>query len=252
MWHLNVRCHICEWVVEAYVYTKTIYMNKSCRIWMSRVTYGSVMPQMNESCHVWMSHATYEWVMSHVIENNTKAILGTCNESHNESFYIWTSHVTCHRTHVSLSHCRMCQQWWHWAPALSHITCERVMSHVTNMNESCQAMATEEISTAMSHAMSRVIFERVMSRVTHVNELFQDIATKVIPGNCNESCNESCYIWTKYVTNEICHVSHTWMNCFKIWLQRWYRAIAMSHATSRVILEWDMSHVTYKNESCHV
>ena len=63
---------------------------QSCHIWMSHVTYESVMSHTNDSCHIWRSHVTYEWELPHM----------------NESCHIWTSHVTYEGviSHIWMSH----------------------------------------------------------------------------------------------------------------------------------------------------
>jgi len=100
----------CDWVMS--------YVNESCHIYMSHVTYESVitcewvMSHRNESCHLWMSlvtqifaadvaankscyigmsHVTYEWVMSHMNESWYEWVM-----SHRFSPPMWLrmSHVT--------------------------------------------------------------------------------------------------------------------------------------------------------------
>jgi len=80
------------------------YVNESCRIFMSPVTYTHIhtytymnartsrlpMPHINESCR------TYKWVMSH---------LGMTHVTHvNGSHHIWMSPVSCYICYILMRH----------------------------------------------------------------------------------------------------------------------------------------------------
>ena len=131
-------------------------MNASCQIWMSHV-YEWVMSLMNQSCHLWMRHVTYE--VKHVTYRGVSHMNASC---HNFIFdfqlFFETWRALLHIYHRS----------WKTYQWISHVTFERVMSH---LNESCHIW------------MSHVTFEWVMSHL-----------------------NVSCHIWMSHVTFE-CVVS---------------------------------------------
>jgi len=156
---MNESCHTYEWVMS--------HMNMShhrvgirsvCHIWVQQARKW-VMSRMNESCHIWMSHVTHSYVTSQ------------------------GGHTEC----VCVSHLITA------GARVSHVTYERVMSHV---NESCHTIWFQQahnwVMSRMNESchmwMSHVTHERVTSQGGHMDH--------------SRRTSESCHTWMSHVTHE--------------------------------------------------
>jgi len=148
-------------------------MNGTCHIWMSHrrtrvslahshVTCEWVMSRMNESCYIWMGHVTYEWV-----------------------FDVYTS--------MCLLRIRMS---WHTCECARHIWMRRV--------------AYVWVMSLDFYTPSHVTYERVMSHMSHVTWLIHSHVTyEWVVLHMNESRHSSCVL-----TDILMSMSHIYENVF--------------------------------------
>jgi len=196
---------------------------------------------MNESCHVWMSHVTYQWVMSHMIHSRKMPLIRDMTHSQtrvylaswHDSFInasVWMPLIqrqdTLASCRISMSH--VTYVWMrgkiHSRLWMSHVTCGWVMLRI---NESCHRL------------MSHVTYQCDMTHWCEWVMLRSDESCRI--------CMHERYAWHDMYEDMRWVVRHLWV------MAHW-----MSHGSLNEswLIEWVMTHWmsdgdSYSsNESC--